>query len=454
MENNRYNVPWLTACAITACLLLSAICVSAQADKILLTSGSIYNGKLLKRTQRTVKFRVVLANGAEIALDFPADKVKDVIIGDTGEPDPPKPKPKPKPKPIEPTKKPDPVKVKPPTPITSTPRRMSSSAIKALVIREGKKLPDWWDSVKLDYPKSLDLAGTRRAKGWQPRINLGAYFFSLVTPHPNRWKSGIKLLHHVVDVRKNDKLRRAQAMGMLGNYYLRYTEDNVRAAYWKQQTLRAIDRPTLNDVVGLAECYWRLGNTQMAAALLKTWGLDRSPSGPGIKLWAELGQSDRALKLAMALSARSPHSGFMAAGNLHRLAGRYDHAIASYDKVLAAPNPRGHGKLYRQRAQECGFAVRLTKTLNISKTPDGTHTGMSMSYRGPLYVEVKVSGGRITSARVTRHKDDIFFASIEHMPKLIVKNQSVEKLDAVSGATVTSEAIVNAVTKALAGRRN
>ena len=35
------------------------------------------------------------------------------------------------------------------------------------------------------------------------------------------------------------------------------------------------------------------------------------------------------------------------------------------------------------------------------------------------------------------------------MPKRIIDKQSVEKLDAVSGATVTCEAIVNAATRAL-----
>jgi len=436
-----------------ACLLGAMLCQAALSDTILLTNGSKYSGKLLEKTPRTVKFRVVLPGGSEVALDFPADRVKKVTIGDDGETPPPriKPKPKPKPKPVTPPKKPKPKPpVKPST--DSSGKARSASAIKALILKEGKTLPDWWASVKLDYPRTLDLSGTRRARGWQPRINLGAYFFSLVTPHPKQWKSGIKLLHHVVDVRKNDKLYRAQAMGMLGNYYQRYVEDDVRAAYWKQQTLKLTTRPTLNDVVGLAECYQRLGNKQMAAALLRQWNLDKNPSGPGIKLWAELGQSDMAIKLALALTGRSPESGHMAAGNLYRLTGKYDQAIASYDKVLAARNPRGPMKLYRRRAQECGYAVRLVKPLDISKVPDGTHTAMSMSYRGPLYVEVKVSSGRITSTRVTKHKDDIFFMSIENMPKLIVAKQSVEKLDAVSGATVTSEAIVNAATKALAGR--
>ena len=448
MEKHGVNLRRFAACAATACLLLGAVCCSARADKIVLKNGSTYNGKLLSRTARTVKFRVVLANGAAIAMDFPADRVRDVTVG--GDDTPPAAKPKP-------PKKPDAVKPARPIdsgPTDSAPARRSGSAVRALILKEGKTLPDWWDSVKLDYPRTLDLAGVNRVPGWRPRVNLGAYFFSMVTPHPKQWKPGIKLLHHVVDVRKNDPVRRPEAMGMLSNYYMRYLEDYPRAAYWGRQKDQAGGRPTLHGVVGLAECYMHMGNKQMAIALLKKYALDQRPSEPSIKLWAELGQPTTAMKLASALARTAPDSGHLAVGNLHRLAGRHDQAAASYDKVLAAQVMRGHGKLNRQRARECGFAIRLAKTLDISKVADGTHTAMSMSYRGPLHVEVKTAGGRITSARVTRHKDDIFFTSIEKTPKLIVDRQSVDKLDAVSGATVTCEAIINAATKALAGRKH
>ena len=236
---------------------------------------------------------------------------------------------------------------------------------------------------------------------------------------------------------------------MLANYYLRYFEDYPRAAYWNLQGAQTGGRPTLHGVVGLAECYWHMGNKQMAVALLTQYGLHTRFSGPGVKLWAELGQVDRALKLSMAMARVAPDVGYLAAGNLYRLTGKYDQARECYSKAAAYQNPRGHGKLDKQRARECLVAVKLCETLDISKVADGTYSGLSASYRGPLSVEVAVAGGRITSARVTKHKDDIFFTSITKMPKMIVDKQSVERLDAVSGATVTCEAILNAATKAL-----
>ena len=441
MVNREYNVRWGPACGVAAvCIVLAAACSFVLADKIVLKNGSTYNGKLVERTPRTVRFHVILSNGAEIALDFPADQVKSVTEGG----DPVRSKPK---TPTPPTVKKPPTA--PPAASGSGPAQQSASAIKAIIQKAGKGLPDWWDSVKLDYPHTLDLPGANRVPGWQPKINLGAYFFTIVTPHPSRWKPGIKLLHHVVDVRKNDPMRQGEATGMLANYYLRYLEDYPRAAYWNLQSARSGGRPTLHGVVGLAECYWLMGNRQMAASLLTQYGLHTRPSSPGVKLWSEMGQADRALKLAMSLARMAPDVGYLVVGNLHRRNGKYDNAMEYYSEAAATQNPKGHGKLNRQRARECLEAVKLYKTLDISKVADGTHRGVSASYRGPLTVEVAVAGGRITSARVMKHKDDIFFTSITKMPEKIVRKQSVERLDAVSGATVTCEAIVNAATKAL-----
>ncbi|NLS97778.1 MAG: FMN-binding protein [Planctomycetaceae bacterium] len=53
--------------------------------------------------------------------------------------------------------------------------------------------------------------------------------------------------------------------------------------------------------------------------------------------------------------------------------------------------------------------------------------------------------------QVTKHKEKQFYAAITDIPRQIIANQSIEGVDAVTGATVTSRAIVNATAKALAG---
>jgi len=52
--------------------------------------------------------------------------------------------------------------------------------------------------------------------------------------------------------------------------------------------------------------------------------------------------------------------------------------------------------------------------------------------------------------RVAKHREKQFYSALKDIPQQIVTRQSVEGIDAVSGATVTSQAIVNATAKALA----
>jgi len=49
-----------------------------------------------------------------------------------------------------------------------------------------------------------------------------------------------------------------------------------------------------------------------------------------------------------------------------------------------------------------------------------------------------------------KHKEKQFFAALTDIPQQIVSKQSIHGIDSLSGATVTSQAIVNATAKALA----
>jgi uncharacterized protein with FMN-binding domain len=55
------------------------------------------------------------------------------------------------------------------------------------------------------------------------------------------------------------------------------------------------------------------------------------------------------------------------------------------------------------------------------------------------------------SVRVTSHREKQFYSSLTDTPQKILKKQSVKGVDATSGATITSEAIINATAKAIAG---
>ncbi len=83
---------------------------------------------------------------------------------------------------------------------------------------------------------------------------------------------------------------------------------------------------------------------------------------------------------------------------------------------------------------------------------DGVYEGSANGMGGAVKVTVTVSGGKITVVEVGEHNETagISDPAIEQIPAKIVEAQSAD-VDAVAGATVTSEAIKEAVKAALSG---
>ena len=81
---------------------------------------------------------------------------------------------------------------------------------------------------------------------------------------------------------------------------------------------------------------------------------------------------------------------------------------------------------------------------------DGTYPGEAAGHNGPLKVEVTVTDGKIASVNVVEHTETEGLAdpALEQTTALIVEKNSTD-IDAVSGATVTSDAIKAAVNNAL-----
>ena len=81
----------------------------------------------------------------------------------------------------------------------------------------------------------------------------------------------------------------------------------------------------------------------------------------------------------------------------------------------------------------------------------GTYTGTAAGKNGDVKVEVTFSANAIDSVKVVEHSETagISDGAIENIPAAIVENQSLA-VDTVSGATITSDAILNAVADAVA----
>lgn len=329
------------------------------------------------------------------------------------------------------------------------PPARSSEQVLALIDRVGRTPPEWFEATPLEYPKTLDLAWPERPTGpWDNRKNVGQYIWDVINPNPARWKAGVRLLHHVLGLHRDDDRLRTRDMTALGRLYFSLLQDHARAAFWWQKA--GVDQGRSREpVVGvfLAECYWRLGNRAMAVELLGR----APPTYEAIKLWADLGEVDRALRLAESYGVSgSPDTAFLYAAEACRVAGRYPEALRYYRKVLDVP-PTERNERNRKRARASAEAIELFELSDVTKVPNGTYRASSLGYEAPVAVEVVVRDRRLESVRVTGHREKQFYSALTDTPAKILAKQGVKGVDATSGATVTSEAILNATAKALAG---
>lgn len=97
-------------------------------------------------------------------------------------------------------------------------------------------------------------------------------------------------------------------------------------------------------------------------------------------------------------------------------------------------------------------AYGLVTTKAVTTYKDGVYEASAQGKMGPVKVKVVVEGGRIKSVDVVEHNETPFLsdAAISEVPAAIVAAQSAD-VDSVTGATVTSDAIKDAVRAALKG---
>ena len=81
---------------------------------------------------------------------------------------------------------------------------------------------------------------------------------------------------------------------------------------------------------------------------------------------------------------------------------------------------------------------------------DGTYEGFARGFKGVVYVSVLRENSRITSIDITKTQDDEpFLTKAKTLIKTIISRQTTEGVDAVSGATYSSNGILDSVKKAL-----
>lgn len=83
---------------------------------------------------------------------------------------------------------------------------------------------------------------------------------------------------------------------------------------------------------------------------------------------------------------------------------------------------------------------------------DGSYTGVGQGREGPITVKVDVAGGKITTVKVVKHSDTQMLCETaeKKISKKVIKAQGLNGVKAVSGASLSSKGIIEAVGKALA----
>jgi uncharacterized protein with FMN-binding domain len=326
----------------------------------------------------------------------------------------------------------------------------SVAEVRQLIASEGSAAPDWLESTPLVFPKTLDLNWPMPApQPWNNQKNLGQYIWDRVNPNAGQWQGGIRLMVDLLGRHAKEPEVQRRVMQSLGGMYFRFFQDYIRAAYWWQKAGVAGGD---HDTIGLAECYFRLGCRELAEEVLRSSGIS-----PGkIKLLGQMGDVDEALRQADLFAVRSqqPHEAWLVAGDICRVAHRFEKAIEYYQKVVEGPHARNedYDKRYRGRATDSIEFIRRFELLDLSSIPDGVYRGSSLGYEAPVHVAATVKSGRIDRVEITQHREKQYYSALRDVPAQIVRKQDLKDVDATSRATITGVAIINATAKALAAR--
>ena len=415
------------------------------------TSGAKLTGKVVARDDAFITLEVTMGDHT-YSRKCPVDRIHAVTIGERREIINEKPAGSHTPPPT--TTSPGPSATPPRTGAgsamgPSATFQQTPTQIVATIDRLGRTQPDWWETVPLDYPRTLDLQWPMPPSGnWNSQRNVGQYVWDIINPNPNKWRGGVRFMHHMLSVHKDNPTVRVRAMKELGRMYHDLLQDYPRAAFWWRAA--GVDKGDRTRAgVQLAATYWKLGSKPMAMELL-----DRVPlQFASIKLLADMGETEQALRLAEA-NMRGPAAdlAYLYAGDACRIVGQHEQALKYYEGCLNVPAVgQAAQRIQRnqQRARANIEAIRLFEMLDLRRVADGTYRGSGPGYAGQILVEVAVRAGRIDRVRVVSHKEKQFYSAISDTSRKIVEKQGVKGVDTTSGATITSEAIINATAKAL-----
>ena len=129
--------------------------------------------------------------------------------------------------------------------------------------------------------------------------------------------------------------------------------------------------------------------------------------------------------------------------------GRKDWAKAKkgYEEALRLFQASNNGR-FQAAAQQMIDLCEAMPALTLTKMKDGKHEGSDRGYVANVTVEITVKGGKISQLRLADTRENRPGKSQEEVPKQIVSRKT-PSVDATSGATITSYALMSAALKAV-----
>lgn len=337
---------------------------------------------------------------------------------------------------------------------TAQTQSRSREDVEQIIDYTGTVFPDWWDQAQLNIPSSLDLSFTLPPKdaAWNNQKYVGQFVWDVVNPDPKRWRaSGIRLYFYLADKHRDDAEKSRRAMSELGAAFFRFERDYARAAYWWRKA--GVDQRNSSFAhfrVDLAECYWQLGCKSYALELLTRV---ENPSHKVVKLYVAMEETEKAAAEVRRLEKNNAPMANLYAGLAARFVGDWKRAAGFYEKAIVAiensqSSDKKRDQRLRDRAEANLAAIKLMNSFKPNKIRDGVYEAESIGYEGPVKVQVKIVDQKIDEVQVLSHREKQYYKSITETCRQI-ESRGLKGVDGISGATITSEAILNAATKAV-----
>jgi uncharacterized protein with FMN-binding domain len=272
--------------------------------------------------------------------------------------------------------------------------------------------PDWFDSVKVNYDTTKPWKDARLEV--RRLLGLGG----------DSAREAIKITY--MYKQKND-------IGN-GHEYPMYLFMGGEYAWAIPEHVKFLAATTDEDThsrLCFAACYRHFGESAKAIEVLNV-AMERLP-GPPWRIAREADVHD-------VLGDVYADMGDLAQARQH-----YEKAVALYP---TSNQPFGRQELHRRAAKvQAKVDLLDRRAIESGQLRDGIYAGKSLGYNGDVELTVTIKSGKIADIQV-KHEEKIDLGATVIIPERIIAKQSL-KVDGISGATVTYDALVDAAFQAL-----